>query len=124
MFTAQPFQFHKGTIKTAVPTLLDILISNFNSIKVRLKQQFQKDPLTYLKFQFHKGTIKTNLSLQKTALYKHFNSIKVRLKRLGSYAGKGIGLFQFHKGTIKRLSCKSPWMPLPQITRTTPPNGT
>ena len=84
-----------------VPTLLDILISNFNSIKVRLKQQFQKDPLTYLKFQFHKGTIKTNLSLQKTALYKHFNSIKVRLKRLGSYAGKGIGLFQFHKGTIK-----------------------
>ena len=54
-----PFQFHKGTIKTK-----------------------HKIYYTYVRktFQFHKGTIKTLRSARLCGLSPNFNSIKVRLK--------------------------------------------
>ena len=54
------FQFHKGTIKTIILTVFCLVLSNFNSIKVRLKLLiFQRIINRMRKFQFHKGTIKT-----------------------------------------------------------------
>ena len=40
-------------------TVLKFVLTNFNSIKVRLKQRSQILNLLNDKFQFHKGTIKT-----------------------------------------------------------------
>ena len=54
--------------------------SYFNSIKVRLKLKTKMDNNIPLSFQFHKGTIKTVYDTDFLALYEHFNSIKVRLK--------------------------------------------
>ena len=59
MFTAQIFQFHKGTIKTKHPTRSRGIRPYFNSIKVRLKPFDENDDYAPIKFQFHKGTIKT-----------------------------------------------------------------
>ena len=53
---------------------------NFNSIKVRLKQEYEKRKRENRIFQFHKGTIKTDLS-------QTIDDCRP--------------LFQFHKGTIK-----------------------
>ena len=58
------------------------LISDFNSIKVRLKLGVAVFFLPLLAFQFHKGTIKTSSSHPPRTLAPHFNSIKVRLKLL------------------------------------------
>ena len=59
-----------------------MLITNFNSIKVRLKPNSDTGECPQTKFQFHKGTIKTSSILCKlTATI----------------------IFQFHKGTIKTL---------------------
>ena len=54
------FQFHKGTIKTNLEMLNISNDSNFNSIKVQLKQaHFNVNVSSLMSFQFHKGTIKT-----------------------------------------------------------------
>ena len=54
------FQFHKGTIKTALMHLAEKAPGYFNSIKVRLKQgNHAVYRVIILLFQFHKGTIKT-----------------------------------------------------------------
>ena len=98
--------------------------SDFNSIKVRLKQFFSfiQGVYPYI-FQFHKGTIKTCLPWWLVSSWLDFNSIKVRLKqfyfdatvivddyfnsikvrlKLPGSSGGGASLgFQFHKGTIK-----------------------
>ena len=58
---ATQFQFHKGTIKTRKAFTTQLSISNFNSIKVRLKHSGFKTRRNIVKFQFHKGTIKTLL---------------------------------------------------------------
>ena len=58
-YVRKTFQFHKGTIKTLRSARLCGLSPNFNSIKVRLKLRFSNLPLDYFTFQFHKGTIKT-----------------------------------------------------------------
>ena len=56
------FQFHKGTIKTSnYPLFSTLNLSNFNSIKVRLKLILQMQNNILMKFQFHKGTIKTHI---------------------------------------------------------------
>ena len=127
------FQFHKGTIKTFQPRTLDISVSYFNSIKVRLKPaekrarsaalifQFHKgtiktfdirsDNFSQPLFQFHKGTIKTYVSCHYWYIPIDFNSIKVRLKpglNAGVIYGNG---FQFHKGTIKTPSSSLSWNP-------------
>ena len=58
-FLQWEFQFHKGTIKTSFTFPFPTALPDFNSIKVRLKQEYQYFyELTDI-FQFHKGTIKT-----------------------------------------------------------------
>ena len=77
------FQFHKGTIKTPELPLMLKVLHNFNSIKVRLKQQSASRGIgNRLLFQFHKGTIKTKLTASATMTGAEF---------------------QFHKGTIKTI---------------------
>ena len=56
------------------------VLSYFNSIKVRLKQEYEKRKRENRIFQFHKGTIKTELTRDNASLQQQF---------------------QFHKGTIK-----------------------
>ena len=58
MYVDNEFQFHKGTIKTTEHQGEKFAKENFNSIKVRLKQ---------------------NLTLKYVSI-PYFNSIKVRLK--------------------------------------------
>ena len=58
------FQFHKGTIKTQTSLNKTIEgLNNFNSIKVRLKLEYDVKEHGILIFQFHKGTIKTGVSI-------------------------------------------------------------
>ena len=75
------FQFHKGTIKTGVLPVGGGGSSDFNSIKVRLKQAPRRMLTFYTQFQFHKGTIKTIRIVNDILVIEDFNSIKVRLKR-------------------------------------------
>ena len=97
------FQFHKGTIKTRVMLLeLFVILTYFNSIKVRLKQTIGCLPKSANSFQFHKGTIKTERADNWVFRSQNFNSIKVRLKRRALERRERFSLrFQFHKGTIK-----------------------
>ena len=54
------FQFHKGTIRTQLSRLRNLLQrSNFNSIKVRLEPAPTSNSSAATLFQFHKGTIRT-----------------------------------------------------------------
>ena len=55
--------------------------SDFNSIKVRLKQLLEAIKAGEKIFQFHKGTIKTLAAAFHNAEICYFNSIKVRLKQ-------------------------------------------
>ena len=55
-------------------------LRNFNSIKVRLKQDIHWQFACRWLFQFHKGTIKTRVLVVFVASDDNFNSIKVRLK--------------------------------------------
>ena len=57
------------------------LVSDFNSIKVRLKQGGWPSLVALPPFQFHKGTIKTRLHICAPLVPSYFNSIKVRLKQ-------------------------------------------
>ena len=118
------FQFHKGTIRTIMTSKPSaILITNFNSIKVRLEPaglnpylmmngfQFHKGTIRTLKillkviiyalFQFHKGTIRTTLYALTFLAILNFNSIKVRLEPAGLNPYLMMQKFQFHKGTIR-----------------------
>ena len=54
-----PFQFHKGTIRTAPDFLTVQREQDFNSIKVRLELENESEALILEAFQFHKGTIRT-----------------------------------------------------------------
>ena len=119
------FQFHKGTIKTAILCISHEHRNCFNSIKVRLRLAAAAPiPAYWPWFQFHKGTIKTTLKSSVWRFYTKgfnsikvrlrqetslaiiepcccFNSIKVRLRRVHSTREGSFILFQFHKGTIK-----------------------
>ena len=53
------FQFHKGTIRTAMLATENISQLNFNSIKVRLEHGETSGISSVARFQFHKGTIRT-----------------------------------------------------------------
>ena len=53
------FQFHKGTIRTFMQSIMVNRKFDFNSIKVQLEQNGKRRLQTDLKFQFHKGTIRT-----------------------------------------------------------------
>ena len=74
------FQFHKGTIRTSIETIL---------------------PRSSTTFQFHKGTIRTTNDPTALEHLIYFNSIKVRLERLNHLKLANLDGFQFHKGTIR-----------------------
>ena len=76
-----PFQFHKGTIRTLWQTQLRRSIAHFNSIKVQLELAVQPN-LLYIFRNFN--SIKVQLdSLTKLSFtfLLYFNSIKVPLER-------------------------------------------
>ena len=101
------------------------MLTNFNSIKVRLEPLFSlgRDTLTEFQFhkgtirtyqfpqkmstdclfQFHKGTIRTSSFLVSSRNLTHFNSIKVRLEHQFPQKMSTDCLFQFHKGTIRTV---------------------
>ena len=63
-----------------------MLLSNFNSIKVRLERINGLGSIAgALLFQFHKGTIRTNIDAQAIDMFIEF---------------------QFHKGTIRTHRCR------------------
>ena len=93
----------KNTIKTSQLLRTGNGMSDFNSIKVRLKHTSLCDKSkAFLSFQFHKGTIKTQTGCKESkSCLIDFNSIKVRLKLNWTSEEEGLKVFQFHKGTIK-----------------------
>ena len=101
-----------------------LLLSYFNSIKVRLEHYFNGVLPTPQLFQFHKGAIRTSIRLalqtlipsfqfhkgairtlnyaSARAAYANFNSIKVRLEPYPLPLMQRYDfLFQFHKGAIR-----------------------
>ena len=74
------FQFHKGAIRTKAGNDRDVTFGGFNSIKVRLELKFLS-PLSRLRISF--------------------NSIKVRLEQTATDATDATIAFQFHKGAIR-----------------------
>ena len=99
------FQFHKGTIKAKMLSLLVFLLPPFNSIKVQLRLEQVEVNSVDANFQFHKGTIKADYEENMILTLHAFNSIKVQLRRavpVCSYVQSYH--FQFHKGTIKAFS--------------------
>ena len=102
------FQFHKGTIRTALhPLSLLRVLRCFNSIKVRLEPAGSAGRFTASLFQFHKGTIRTRTfkcKVRRRNMFQfHKGTIRTEVSALlcGFYC-----LFQFHKGTI-RTGCGS-----------------
>ena len=74
------FQFHKGTIRTCIPSRTLYVKLYFNSIKVQLEPQGLLRTTLAIRFQFHKGTIRTlGYSISKGSVF-YFNSIKVQLE--------------------------------------------
>ena len=74
------FQFHKGTIRTQFDQDFGEFIDNFNSIKVQLEP-------------YRRG--------ERRGVLRDFNSIKVQLELVGALL-QAVGTpFQFHKGTIR-----------------------
>ena len=97
-----PFQFHKGTIRTLWQTQLRRSIAHFNSIKVQLELAVQPN-LLYIFRNFN--SIKVQLEHLDGKIRqlenKDFNSIKVQLERAASLQRTALYPFQFHKGTIR-----------------------
>ena len=75
------FQFHKGSIKTAICGRSHEERPGFNSTKVRLRRWGHQIAVTNFQFQFHKGSIKTSRLRALIWLRLCFNSTKVRLRR-------------------------------------------
>ena len=96
------FQFHKGTIRTAIDLVLLVfmMIFQFHKGTIRTKEVRRKTRRRRI-FQFHKGTIRTLLPCRLMIIVVYFNSIKVRLEQQIPKATTLIVGFQFHKGTIR-----------------------
>ena len=78
---------------------------NFNSIKVRLKQESTILVICSSEFQFHKGTIKTSILNLLILLQSKFQFHKGTIKTLPLLPlTLCLIRFQFHKGTIKTHS--------------------
>ena len=99
------FQFHKGTIRTALRLLSSPLRLNFNSIKVQLEPIGPLFKMSSVPtFQFHKGTIRTVYQADEKTGNLNFNSIKVQLELIVIHQFLQAKIkFQFHKGTIRTL---------------------
>ena len=75
------FQFHKGTIKTAVLKVDNLHTAVFQFHKGTIKTGISGEGnLPVHQFQFHKGTIKTDNAPAVCCDFANFNSIKVQLK--------------------------------------------
>ena len=74
------FQFHKGSIQTAIFPRAMLGYIDFNSIKVQFKRRMWESHAAHQWFQFHKGSIQTILPLVTLHLWMDFNSIKVQFK--------------------------------------------
>ena len=59
---------------------MKIIMSHFNSIKVRLEPLPNELTALGSLFQFHKGTIRTKYAESRESAADDFNSIKVRLE--------------------------------------------
>ena len=97
------FQFHKGTIRTALFNSVCTAFFNFNSIKVRLEPRARKRNAHTLIFQFHKGTIRTCLKLlegMRNAIIFQFHKGTIRTRSYPRHRHFSLP-FQFHKGTIR-----------------------
>ena len=77
-----------------------VRMGNFNSIKVRLEQEFSPHSDLFDPFQFHKGTIRTMISCIHVPSHIHFNSIKVRLE-LRLIIGDCFLLFYFNSIKVR-----------------------
>ena len=79
--TACRFQFHKGTIKTCIVLRGLTHQSNFNSIKVQLRQKAAEKRQ---RMEEHFNSIKVQLRLfllpPTIVVFSNFNSIKVQLR--------------------------------------------
>ena len=77
-----PFQFHKGAIRTLNYAQAKAAFANFNSIKVRLEQTVL---MSSLSTSVYFNSIKVRLELLRchvlSSLLLYFNSIKVRLEQ-------------------------------------------
>ena len=96
------FQFHKGTIRTCIPSRTLYVKLYFNSIKVQLEPSSQHRRSANPSFQFHKGTIRTYCTQSLSVLITLFQFHKgtIRTDRFCSDRLRSSG-FQFHKGTIR-----------------------
>ena len=63
-----PFQFHKGTIRTNTQQGQVHQLGYFNSIKVQLEPKGSVAFNEYKEFQFHKGTIRTGRVLKENRI--------------------------------------------------------
>ena len=88
MATEEKFQFHKGTIRTCLPSSVENVKLYFNSIKVQLEHSFL-------------------IALTTSRCY--FNSIKVQLEHSRFTRSWVARLFQFHKGTIRTVNTNFNW---------------
>ena len=87
---------------------MSIRQTNFNSIKVRLKQGINNAAQSFIAFQFHKGTIKTGDSMPDIKAIGTFQFHKGTIKTSGfRCAALNKLVFQFHKGTIKTPNSSS-----------------
>ena len=77
------------------------MLTNFNSIKVRLEPLFSLGRDTLTEFQFHKGTIRTYQFPQKMSTDCLFQFHKGTIRTEDIYLFYFVRLFQFHKGTIR-----------------------
>ena len=80
------------------------MLTNFNSIKVRLEPLFSLGRDTLTEFQFHKGTIRTYQFPQKMSTDCLFQFHKGTIRTEDIYLFYFVRLFQFHKGTIRTSS--------------------
>ena len=84
--------------------LVQMLVVDFNSIKVQLELIWQGACGSPPLFQFHKGTIRTVYTYCRSFCFSNFNSIKVQLElTLRVVFVVLILVFQFHKGTIRTV---------------------
>ena len=137
MLLQKKFQFHKGTIRTQLLKWRVVLLPDFNSIKVRLEQNWcsllrwwwlyfnsikvrleliSRNISSHISTNFNsiKVRLERNKLLLPLNIVLNFNSIKVRLEPHSLNAAKGsIPIFQFHKGTIRTLSRRISCMPMP-----------
>ena len=79
------------------------MLTNFNSIKVRLEPLFSLGRDTLTEFQFHKGTIRTYQFPQKMSTDCLFQFHKGTIRTEDIYLFYFVRLFQFHKGTIRTV---------------------